>query len=148
MNTRFAALLLCAVAMSVAGAQERRPDKIEERRLFHSIPVRSTDSATRLRGFEARQRLEQASPFHNLFWRNIGPEIQGGRVIDIKAPLGRPDDLYVAFATGGLYRTSDDGITWTTVREVSHPVMLSELENTPMPIPRSGAKAIIVRAPV
>ena len=57
--------------------------------------------------------MEGDSPFAGVKWRSVGPERQGGRVIDIARPRNQPNVLYVAYATGGLWRTEDDGNTWT-----------------------------------
>lgn len=82
----------------------------EQKRLFHSKEVTPMSAQERLRGYEQRLRMEAASPFGNVKWRNVGPEIQGGRVVDIQ---GSRSNLYVAYATGGLWKTTDQGITWT-----------------------------------
>jgi photosystem II stability/assembly factor-like uncharacterized protein len=89
--------------------------KEEEHRIFHLPPVKGMDAAERMAGYRQRLRLKEASPFGGLQWRNIGPEVQSGRVVDIQAPLDHPDHVLVAFATGGLWRTKDDGITWESL---------------------------------
>jgi photosystem II stability/assembly factor-like uncharacterized protein len=86
--------------------------KPEERAKFHPVAVRGMSAADRKAAFEARNRLKAASYFGGTNWRNVGPEIQGGRVIDIDSPAGDPSTVLVSFATGGLYRTKDDGINW------------------------------------
>lgn len=116
MRFRLLALSLCVVVCGASLAQqEKRLSKEEERQRFHSAKVVGQDAASRMRAYEQRLRAEAASPFGGLLWRNVGPEVQGGRVIDIAAPAQYPDRLYVAFATGGLWRTEDDGITWTSL---------------------------------
>ncbi|HSI72541.1 MAG TPA: hypothetical protein VK934_05150 [Fimbriimonas sp.] len=116
MHTRLAALAFCGCLLfSVVAAQDGgRLSKEAEKAKYHS-PVHGMDAATRLVGFAKRQQMEKDSHFGGLMWRNIGPESQGGRVIDIHAPLDNPDKLYVAFATGGLWRTEDDGNTWVSL---------------------------------
>ena len=57
--------------------------------------------------------MEKASPLAAIRFRNVGPEIQGGRIVDIAAPRTRPDTLLVAFASGGLFRTENQGGSWT-----------------------------------
>ena len=51
--------------------------------------------------------------FGKLEPRNIGPAIMGGRTVDIVGIPGNPAILYVATASGGLWKTSNAGTTWT-----------------------------------
>lgn len=97
------------------GQEGKRIDKSEERRKFHPTPVIGMPAAARMKGYEQRLQMEAASPFGGLKWRNVGPENQGGRVIDIQAPKDDPSSVFVAYATGGLYKTKDDGQTWTSL---------------------------------
>lgn len=53
--------------------------------------------------------------FKNLEWRNIGPAIMGGRLTDIEGIPGNPGILYVASASGGIWKTVDGGITWKPI---------------------------------
>lgn len=84
----------------------------EEIARFHARRT-GMSTAFRLNGYEARLKLEAESPFSKLEWRSVGSEIQGGRAIRILAPAQKPNSLYAAYATGGLWRTEDAGITWT-----------------------------------
>ena len=70
-------------------------------------------AATRLAGYERRLAMEKATPFANLRFRNVGPEVQGGRIVDLDGPRSRPETLFVAFASGGLWRTDNKGGSWT-----------------------------------
>lgn len=97
------------------GQEGKRLSHEEERRRFHSAPVAGTPATIRARGYEQRLRMEAASPFGGIKWRSLGPEIQGGRVVDIKAPKNDPRSIFVAYATGGLWRTTDDGQSWTSL---------------------------------
>lgn len=47
--------------------------------------------------------------------RNIGPAAMSGRFVDMDVVESNPYTMYVASATGGLFRTTDNGITWTPV---------------------------------
>lgn len=70
-------------------------------------------ASVRLRAYAQRQAMEEASPFSQILWRCAGPEIQSGRVIDFEVPIDNPGRWYVAYATGGLWRSDDRGNTWT-----------------------------------
>lgn len=86
--------------------------KIEQDRKFHQPEPIATPADVRLKGYEHRLKLEQDSPFAGVKWRSVGPERQGGRVVDIQSPKNLPNVIYVAYATGGLWRTEDDGNSW------------------------------------
>jgi len=48
-------------------------------------------------------------------WRSIGPVGQGGRVDDIAVQAGNPKTYFVGFATGGLWKTTNNGTTFRPV---------------------------------
>jgi photosystem II stability/assembly factor-like uncharacterized protein len=58
-----------------------------------------------------------ASLFGNLRWRSIGPAATGGRVDDfaVGRVAGQPDAIYVATASGGLFKSANQGTTWLPV---------------------------------
>ncbi|HZS05354.1 MAG TPA: hypothetical protein VFD58_11010 [Blastocatellia bacterium] len=55
--------------------------------------------------------------FKNLKWRSIGPATMGGRVADFAVDPKKPYTWFVAFGTGGLMKTTDNGVTWNGVFE-------------------------------
>src|SRR5690606_19839295 len=48
-------------------------------------------------------------------WRSIGPAGQGGRVDDIAVSERDPHTFYIGFATGGLWKTTNNGTTFTPI---------------------------------
>ncbi len=52
-----------------------------------------------------------------LTFRSIGPSVMGGRVDDLAVSRGRPAVLYLGAATGGVWRTANNGVTWVPVFE-------------------------------
>jgi len=48
-------------------------------------------------------------------WRAIGPINQGGRIDDIAVAESRPTTFYVGFATGGVWKTTNNGVTFEPV---------------------------------
>ncbi len=59
--------------------------------------------------------LEKA--FERLEWRSIGPANMGGRTADVEGVPGDPNTVYVATASGGLWKTTNGGITWKPIFE-------------------------------
>jgi photosystem II stability/assembly factor-like uncharacterized protein len=51
----------------------------------------------------------------NFVWRSIGPANIGGRVDDIAVVESNPSTIYVGFATGGVWKTTNNGTTWTPI---------------------------------
>src|SRR5260370_9804949 len=50
-----------------------------------------------------------------LQWRSIGPAIMGGRIDDFAVVENNPSIFYVGAATGGVWKTTNNGVTWQPV---------------------------------
>ena len=74
-----------------------------------------TDAATRLAWHAQHLKMRDESPWKNLRWRPIGPQKMSGRVTDIAAVSGEPYTYFVATASGGLWKTVNEGTTWQAV---------------------------------
>ena len=48
-------------------------------------------------------------------WREIGPANIGGRIDDIAVVESNPSIIYVGFATGGVWKSVNNGTTWTPI---------------------------------
>ncbi|MEW6125685.1 MAG: glycosyl hydrolase [Acidobacteriota bacterium] len=66
-------------------------------------PAATTEKPTETKAFE---RLE---------WRSIGPSNMGGRVSDVEGVPGNPNLVYVGAASGGVWKTTNGGMTWTAI---------------------------------
>src|ERR1700745_1060130 len=51
----------------------------------------------------------------NLEFREIGPAIMGGRIDDIAAVESNPNIVYVGAASGGVWKTTNNGRTFEAV---------------------------------
>ncbi len=58
---------------------------------------------------------EAPSPFENLEWRSIGPVNMSGRVADVEGVPGNPDIVYVGAASGGVWKTTNGGLTFEPI---------------------------------
>ncbi|PWL39589.1 glycosyl hydrolase [Flagellimonas aquimarina] len=56
------------------------------------------------------------SMYHGLKWRNIGP-FRGGRSVASSGVVGRPMTYYMGSTGGGIWKTTDDGITWKNISD-------------------------------
>lgn len=78
-------------------------------------PVKPTPAQERIEAWEKRNLLRESSPVRNLKAKNIGPTVFSGRVSDIDANPGNPAEFYVAYASGGLWYTKNNGTSFKPV---------------------------------
>jgi photosystem II stability/assembly factor-like uncharacterized protein len=64
-------------------------------------------------------------------WRSIGPANMTGRVVDIEGNPHNPKEIFVAFATGGLWKTVNAGTTWMPVFDRTGVFATSEIAIAP-----------------
>jgi photosystem II stability/assembly factor-like uncharacterized protein len=50
-----------------------------------------------------------------LSFRNIGPAFMSGRIVDIAVDPTRPSTWYLATGSGGVWKTSNAGVTWAPI---------------------------------
>lgn len=78
---------------------------------------------------------ETKSPFESAFsrleWRSIGPANMGGRVADIEGVAGDPNIVYVASASGGLWKTTNGGTTWKPIFERQGTISIGDIALAP-----------------
>lgn len=55
------------------------------------------------------------TPFDKLKFRSIGPAALGGRIHDIEVPSGDPSTIYIGAASGGIWKSTNKGTTWTPI---------------------------------
>lgn len=59
----------------------------------------------------------QDSQVKNVPFTNIGPTIMSGRVVDFDVNPVNPNEFYVAYASGGLWYTNNNGTSFTSLTE-------------------------------
>ena len=60
-------------------------------------------------------QIDVAQAVTNLHFRNIGPATMSGRIVDIAVVESNPYTFYLASATGGVWKTTNNGVTFTPV---------------------------------
>ncbi len=77
--------------------------------------VKPTAGTDRIKTIAQRKMLDNKSMLKDLPFRNIGPSIQGGRVVDLDVNPDDPTEFYMAYATGGLWHTTNNGQSFTPI---------------------------------
>lgn len=79
--------------------------------------VNPTSGTDRLKSIEQRKLLESKSVLKDIKFRNIGPSVMSGRVVDLDVNPDDPTEFYVAYATGGLWHTTNNGQSFTPIMD-------------------------------
>jgi photosystem II stability/assembly factor-like uncharacterized protein len=114
-------LVLLAAALFSAG-QAKKPAVLQ-----------STNPEMRLKGFEQYQAMVQASKFKDLKWQYLGPTNISGRVTDVAVvtPKGKNYTIYVAAASGGVWKSDNEGTTWTPIFESAPTAAVGDIALAP-----------------
>lgn len=123
---------LSAVAQGVKTADRAAPQKArpEATASPQPAPLAATQDETKKAAEEkATDEKKPADPmstatFNGLRLRSIGPAFTSGRVIGFAVEPGNPAHYFVASASGGVWKTVNNGTTWTPVfdREGSYSI--------------------------
>ncbi|MEM1001022.1 MAG: glycosyl hydrolase, partial [Bacteroidota bacterium] len=66
-----------------------------------------------------KEQMEATSLVKNVPFQNIGPTIMSGRVVDLDVNPDMPTEFYVAYASGGVWHTVNNGTTFTPILDNS-----------------------------
>ena len=75
--------------------------------------------------------LAAEHPLAGMPLRNIGPALTSGRVSDFAFHEGEPQSFYVSMASGNLWKTDNNGITWTALFENENSFAIGVVEIDP-----------------
>ena len=95
-------------------AGEHPLTKTEQAARFHPDAATPSPEA-REAAFTQRKKLLAESTLKAIPFRSVGPLGQGGRVVALTADDRRPSAWVVAFATGGLWYTNNEGADWVSL---------------------------------
>lgn len=91
--------------------------------LFFSTILLSQQPATTsqdvLKAIQQKEGLQNNSLVKNLPFKNIGPTIMSGRVVDIAVNPDNPTEFYVGYASGGVWYTNNNGTSFTPILDNS-----------------------------
>lgn len=78
-----------------------------------------TSAKERMERYDRHVSMTESSPYSGLEWQFVGPTNISGRMTDVAVVPGRGDNytMYVAGASGGVWKTDNEGTTWKPVLE-------------------------------
>lgn len=87
----------------------------------------ATPAAQVEQAVQQRQQMEQNSPFKNLAFKNIGPTVMSGRVVDVDVNPANPTEMLVAYASGGLWHSNNNGTSFTPIMDGAGTINLGDI---------------------
>lgn len=83
--------------------------------LFAQNLQQATIAENRMDGLKKRKTSALQSLVKNIKFRNIGPSVMSGRVVDIDVNPEKSTEFFVAYATGGIWYSNNNGQSFTPV---------------------------------
>lgn len=77
--------------------------------------IKPSTAEERQKGMVVRKEQEKKSLLKDVKFRNIGPSIMSGRVVDVEVNPEDPTEFYVAYASGGLWYSKNNGQSFTPI---------------------------------
>ncbi|NOZ47005.1 MAG: glycosyl hydrolase [Chlorobi bacterium] len=82
--------------------------------LAQKIPV-ATNASARINNIEKHKLILEKSLVSEVKFRSVGPTIMSGRVTDIAIDPNDATHFYVAYASGGLWETHNNGMSFSSL---------------------------------
>ena len=103
----FCLLLFTSFSFSQKSSKNSKKKAANEQPVAAASPSTPPEQATK----------EEEDPFFKaLTWRLVGP-FRGGRVLAVTGAVGEPNTYYFGGVGGGVWKTTDGGITWTPMSD-------------------------------
>jgi photosystem II stability/assembly factor-like uncharacterized protein len=88
---------------------------------------KATPADARLKDMQAHKQLDTQSLVKDIKFRNVGPTIMSGRVVDLDVNPADPTEFYVAYATGGLWYSNNNGLSFTPVFDSNDNLFMGDI---------------------
>jgi photosystem II stability/assembly factor-like uncharacterized protein len=118
----FLVLGMFTLALLIFPQQAKKPQRIM-----------NTDPELRLKWYDQHVEMKNSSKFKDLKWQFLGPTNVSGRITDIAvvAPKGKNYTMYVATASGGVWKTENEGVTWSPIFEQGPSAAIGDIAIAP-----------------
>ncbi len=107
---------VCALALATAASHAQEPAASQTPSPAPTTSPSASPSATPTPSPTPTPVNWSTDPVLRRFvWRGIGPASMGGRIDDIAVGENDPYLVYVGFATGGVWKSTNNGTTWQPI---------------------------------
>ncbi len=118
-KSRFAVLSVLFLALASLAATPQDNNKVGPTKKEQKKPQKKDESKDAAQDKDKDKDKEEKKPgmnadtFSGLKFRSIGPAVASGRVMSIAVNPKNKVEYYVGVASGGVWKTVNDGTTWT-----------------------------------
>ncbi len=121
--------LIIGIVLSLclaAGLSAQQMTKEKEDNTWHKAR-KGSSADMRMKAFKKHKALKESSIFKNLKFTNVGPYNIGGRIVDVEACSEKPYTLFAAYASGGLWKTTNGGTTWKSLFDEEASIIMGDI---------------------
>ncbi len=99
--------------------------------LLFSIPAFSQQPTSPLQAsFQTYRKMKAETPY-KLDWITLGPVVNSARADVVQVDAKNPSTMYAGFGSGGLWKTTNKGITWKSIFEEQSAIGIGDVELAP-----------------
>jgi photosystem II stability/assembly factor-like uncharacterized protein len=109
-----------SLLLAILGIAAVAPTTMARQAHTNTVPVMNslvpaTSVQARDASFARRRALMESSLLARVPATSIGPTVMSGRIVDIDASEANPTRFFIAYASGGLWKTDNNGQSFTSV---------------------------------
>ncbi len=93
--------------------------------LFSQQPATTSEAV--IKGLSQKQQMEASSLVKSVPFKNIGPSVMSGRVVDVDVNPNNTTEFYVGYASGGLWYTANNGTTFEPVLDTAETINVGDI---------------------
>lgn len=86
-----------------------------------------TQENERTAASEQRVKMYNESIFKNFEFESIGPTVFGARIVDLDVNPGNPKEMFIAYASGGLFYSKNNGNSFTPVFDFQATIIMGDI---------------------
>ncbi|UCH92661.1 MAG: hypothetical protein JSV88_20520, partial [Candidatus Aminicenantes bacterium] len=95
--------------------------------------IACTDPGLRLKWYQEHVAMKETSMFKHVKWQFLGPTNVSGRMTDVAvvSPKGKHYTIYVGGASGGAWKTTNEGTTWEPIFQHAQSTAIGDIAIAP-----------------
>ncbi|SIN74368.1 Sortilin, neurotensin receptor 3 [Algoriphagus halophilus] len=98
--------------------------------LYSSGIFAQQPSSPLVASFESYRQMKEETTF-KLDWISLGPTVNSARADIVQVDETNPGTMYVGFGSGGIWKTTNHGVTWSSIFDEQSSIGIGDMELAP-----------------